>query len=119
MAKLNALKIHQGWEDLVSAALAVLLLVSPVIVRGEIPPPLMFSVLSVGIVVLAVSLFEIMMSGRWEEIVQFVLGLWLAVSVFVLDYGAAGQLRIVHFVLGALVAAIAAVEFWQDTRKTA
>ena len=79
----------------------------------------MFSVLATGIVVLAVTLFEIMISGRWEEFIQFVLGLWLAVSIFVLDYGAAGQLRILHFVLGALLAAIAVVEFWQDMTKTA
>ena len=102
---------------MVSAALAVLLLVSPIMVQGEMPPPVMFSVLIAGIVVLAVSLFEIMMAGRWEEVIQFVLGLWLAVSVFVLDYGIAGQLRVWHFVIGALVALVAAIEFWQDSMK--
>jgi membrane protein YdbS with pleckstrin-like domain len=68
-------------------------------------------------VVLAVSLFEIMMAVRWEEIIQFALGLWLAVSIFVLDYGAAGQLCVWHFVIGALVALVAAIEFWQDSLK--
>ena len=117
MAKLNVLKTHQGWEDLFSAFLGVLLLVTPVAMQGQLPPPVMFSVLTVGIVVLAVSLFEIMMSGRWEEVIQFALGLWLAASVFVLDYGAAGQLRIGHFVIGALIAIMAAFEFWQDSLK--
>ncbi len=117
LSNFNVLKTHQSWEDLVSAALGVLLLVSPILVQGEMPPPVMFSVLIAGIVVLAVSLFEIMMAGRWEEIIQFALGLWLAVSVFVLDYGAAGQLRVWHFVIGALVAFIAAFEFWQDSMK--
>ena len=121
MAKLlsnfNVLKTHRGWEDLFSAALGVLLLVSPILVQGDMPPPVMFSVLIAGIVILAVSLFEIMMAGRWEEIIQFALGLWLAVSVFVLDYGGAGQLRAWHFVIGALVALMAAIEFWQDSMK--
>ena len=121
MAKLlsnfSIFKTHQSWEDLFSAALGVLLLVSPIMVQGEMPPPVMFSVLSAGIVILAVSLFEIMMAGRWEEIIQFFLGLWLAVSAFVLDYGATGQLRIGHFVIGALVAIMAAFEFWQDSLK--
>ena len=117
LTNLNIFKTHRSWEDLISAALGVLLLVSPILVQGEMPPPVMFSVLSVGIVVLAVSLFEIMMAGRWEEIVQFFLGLWLAVSVFVLDYGAAAQLRVWHFVIGALVALMAAIEFWQDSMK--
>lgn len=119
MARLNVLKIHQGWEDIFSAVLGVLLLLSPVIVQGQMPPSVMFSVLAVGVVVLAVTLFEIMMSGRWEEVIQFALGLWLAISVFVLDYGAAGQLRIWHFAIGALVAIMAAWEFWQDSMKRA
>jgi hypothetical protein len=102
---------------LFSAALGVLLLVSPIMVQGEMPPPVMFSVLIAGIVILAVSLFEVMMAGRWEEIIQFFLGLWLAVSVFVLDYGIASQLRTWHFVIGALVALMAAIEFWQDSVK--
>ena len=117
MAKLNVLKVHRSWEDLFSAALGVLLLVSPILVKGQMPPPVMFSVLTAGIVVLAVSLFEVMMSGRWEEVIQFVLGVWLAASVFVLDYGVADQLRIWHFVIGALVALMAAIEFWQDSAK--
>jgi hypothetical protein len=121
MAKLlsnfSVLKTHRGWEDLFSAALGVLLLVSPILVQGDMPPPVMFSVLIAGIVILAVSLFEIMMAGRWEEVIQFVLGVWLAVSVFVLDYGLAAQLRVWHFVIGALVALMAAIEFWQDSVK--
>ena len=81
------------------------------------PPPVMFSVLIAGIAVLAVSLFEIMMAGRWVEVIQFFLGLWLAVSVFVLDYGIAFDLRAPHFGIGALVALLAALEFWQDSLK--
>jgi hypothetical protein len=119
LANLNIFKTHRSWEDLFSAALGVLLLVSPILVQGDMPPPVMFSVLSAGIVILAVSLFEIMMAGRWEEVIQFALGLWLAVSVFVLDYGIAGQLRVWHFVIGALVALMAAIEFWQDSMKKA
>jgi hypothetical protein len=76
LSNFNILKTHQSWEDLFSAALGVLLLVSPIMVQGEMPPPVMFSVLATGIVVLAVSLFEIMMAGRWEEVIQLLLGVW-------------------------------------------
>ena len=121
MAKLlsnfSVFKTHRSWEDLFSAALGVLLLVSPILVEGDMPPPVMFSVLIAGIVILAVSLFEIMMAGRWEEVIQFALGVWLAVSVFVLDYGIAFELRALHFAIGALVAFMAAFEFWQDSLK--
>ena len=117
LSNLNVLKTHRSWEDLFSAALGVLLLVSPILVQGDMPPPVMFSVFSAGIVILALSLFEIMMAGRWEEVIQFVLGVWLAVSVFVLDYGIAIELRALHFAIGALVALMAAFEFWQDSVK--
>ena len=117
LANLKIFKVHRSWEDLFSAALGVLLLVSPIMVQGEMPAPVMFSVLCAGIVILALSLFEVMMAGRWEEVIEFFLGLWLAVSVFVLDYGIAADLRIWHFVIGALVALMAAIEFWQDSVK--
>ena len=117
LSNLNVLKTHRGWADLFSAALGVLLLVSPILVRGDMPPPVMFSVLIAGIVILALSLFKIMMAGRWEEVIQFLLGVWLAVSVFVLDYGIAIELRALHFAIGTLVALMAAIEFWQDPVK--
>ncbi len=117
LSNLNVLKTHRSWEDLFSAALGVLLLVSPILVQGDMPPPVMFSVLIAGIVILAVSLFEIMMAGRWEEVIQFFLGLWLVVSVFVLDYSTIIELRALHFAIGALVALMAAFEFWQDSVK--
>jgi len=117
LADLNMFRIHRSWEDMFLAALGVLLLVSPVVMLGEMPAPVMVSVLATGIVILALSLFEVMMAGRWEEVIEFFVGLWLAASVFVLDYGAASQLRIWHFVIGVLVALMAAFEFWQDSVK--
>jgi hypothetical protein len=56
-------------------------------------------------------------SFPWEEVIQFVPGVWLAVSVFVLDYGLAAQLRVWHFVTGVLVALMAAIAFWQGPVK--
>lgn len=81
------------------------------------PAPVMVSVLASAVVILALSLFEVMMAGRWEEVIEFFVGLWLTVSVFVLDYGMASQLRIWHFVFGTLVALMAAIEFWQDSME--
>jgi len=116
MAKLSSnLKVHRSWEDWFSAGLGVLLLLTLASLQGQVPLPVMYSVVAVGVAVLALSLSEIMMAGRWEEVIQFVLGLWLALSVFVLDYGTAGQMRIGHFVIGALLALMAAFEFWQDS----
>jgi hypothetical protein len=114
---LNVLKVHRGWEDWLLIGLGGVLLLSPVLVLGEMPPPVLYSALSVGAVVMIMALFEITLKGRWEEIIQFVLGIWVAASVFVLDFGIASDLRAVHFVIGALVAVMAAFEFWQDSLK--
>jgi hypothetical protein len=114
---LDVLKVHRGWEDWFLIGLGGLLLLTPALVPGEMPPPVLYSALSVGVVVMVMALFEIALKGRWEEIIQFVLGVWLAASIFVLDYGIASELRALHFAIGALVALIAAFEFWQDSLK--
>jgi hypothetical protein len=44
--------------------------------------------------------------------------LWLIVSPFTLGYAEAGALRYWHFVLGAVVALLAALELWQDWKLT-
>jgi len=117
IANLNVLKVHRGWEDWLLIGLGGLLLLSPVLVLGEMPPPVLYSALSMGVVIMVMALFEIALKGRWEEIIQFAVGVWLGTSVFVLDYGVASDLRILHFAIGALVALMAAFEFWQDSLK--
>ena len=117
IANLNVLKVHRGWEDWLLIGLGGVLLLSPVLVLGEMPPPVLYSALSMGVVIMVMALFEIALKGRWEEIIQFAVGVWLGTSVFVLDYGVASDLRILHFAVGALVALMAAFEFWQDSLK--
>jgi hypothetical protein len=114
---LDVLKVHRGWEDWLLIGLGGVLLLTPALVPGEMPSTVLYSALSVGVVIMVMALFEIALKGRWEEIIQFVVGVWLAASVFVLDYGIAGDLLILHFVIGVLVALMAAFEFWQDSLK--
>jgi hypothetical protein len=51
---------------------------------------------------------------RWEEACEMALGLWLAVSPYVLGYSADGALRFWHTALGGLVILLAALKLWQD-----
>jgi hypothetical protein len=110
---------HRSWEDWLSIAFGVLILISPAAMFSVVPAPVLYNALACGVVLLGVTLFEIMNRERWEEALYFVVGVWLAVSVFLIDYGAASPLRIWHFALGALVAVLAAFEFWQDSTKQA
>jgi hypothetical protein len=114
---LNVLKVHRGWEDWLLVGLGGVLLLTPALVPGEMPSTVLYSALSVGVVIMVMALFEMALKGRWEEVIQFAAGGWLAASVFVLDYGIAGELRALHFAIGALVALMAAFEFWQDSLK--
>ncbi|MBI2717460.1 MAG: SPW repeat protein [Rhizobiales bacterium] len=113
------LTTHRPWEDWLVTILGILVLAAPITVFREASGPALFNGLAVGVVILAMVLFEAMNRLRLEEIVQFAAGVWLMISVFVIDYGLAGQLRIWHFILGALVAILAAFEFWQDSVKRA
>jgi hypothetical protein len=115
--KLDVLKVHRAWEDWLLIGLGGLLLLTPALVPGEMPSTVLYSALSVGVVIMVMALFEIALKGRWEEIIQLVLGVWMAASIFVLDYGIASELRVLHFAIGALVALMAAFEFWQDSLK--
>jgi len=112
--KLEVLKVHRGWEDWLLVGLGGVLLLTPALVPGEMPSTVLYSALSVGVVIMVMALFEIALKGRWEEVNQFAAGGWLAASVLVLDYGIAGELRALHFAIGALVALMAAFEFWPD-----
>jgi hypothetical protein len=114
---LNALKVHRGWEDWLLVGLGGVLLLTPALVPGEMPSPVLYNALSVGAVIMVMALFEMALKGRWEEIIQFALGVWMAASVFVLDFGIASDLRALYFAIGALVAVMAAFEFWQDSVK--
>ncbi len=70
----------------------------------------------VGIGVVVVLLAEIGMIGlvRSAEYGELACGLGLAACPFVMGYADDGELRFWHFGLGGLVAALAALQLWQD-----
>jgi hypothetical protein len=115
MARFLSFSVHRPWEDWVSGVLGLAVIASPILAPFQLVQITMLNTLIVGILLLGLAVFEIMLAGRWEEILEFALGVWLALSSFILDYAQAGNLRVWHFVLGAIVAVLAAVEFWQDS----
>ena len=108
---------HRSWEDWLFVILGALIILSPAIAINEAGVPALISGLAAGVVILAMTLFEAMNRMRLQEIVQFLAGVWLMASGYVIDYGLADRLRMVQFVLGAVVAILAAFEFWQDSVK--
>ena len=112
--KTNKITDHE-WQDLACMGLGVLILLSPWVVPNDDMGVMTVNTVVVGLAVLLVSELELAGHNAREEAANAAAGVWLMASPFVVGYG--GELRIWHLVLGALVVAFAAVEFWQERRS--
>ena len=99
---------HRGWED-------VLIVLSPALAGAEASVALITSAGLAGVIITMLALLELMSLERWEEILELVAGLWVVLSPLVFGYG--GTLRVAHYLLGGLVAALALFELWQDRNR--
>ena len=112
MAGIRLFDVHRTWEDYAGVTLGILIGLSPWLTGGQVKLLATGNAVAVGVIALAV--FELVDLNRSEEVV---LGLWLIASPLVLNYFDS-QLAIWHFVLGAVVVVLAALELWQDWSLT-
>ena len=110
MASLREYKHAQDWANL---ALAVLLFISPWVLAfsAEQTPAMNAWISAVVIGVLAVGAISVF--HEWEEWLNLLAGIWVAVSPWVLGFAAVTSAMWVHVALGVLVAAAAAWEIWE------
>jgi hypothetical protein len=106
--------VHRSWEDWVSMLLGVLIGFSPWLAEQQDNPAVTGNALLVGLLILGFAQLTYVSLQRWEETGEIALGLWLVASPFIFDYAEAGMLQYWHFILGAIVALLAALELWQD-----
>ena len=116
MSGIRFLKIHRSWEDWVSMLIGVLIGISPWLAEQQVDQAVMWNAVLVGALVLGLAQLEYVSLQRWEETGEIVLGLWLIASPFTFGYAETGALRYWHFILGAIVVLLAALELWQDWR---
>jgi hypothetical protein len=119
MFRIALLKEHRTWEDYLSIFLGVLIGLTPHIAGETADAAVALNAMVVGTLVLVLASFELVHLHRSEEVEEFLCGGWLMASPFVFGYAGTGQLRWWHFSLGALVALLAALEFWQDRKQSA
>lgn len=105
---------HRTWEEWCGMVLGILIVLSPWFAARPDHGEVILNAICVGILVFGLAQLEYLALQRWEEAGAFVLGIWLIVSPFIFDYAGAEALRSWHFVLGGLVAALAALQLWQD-----
>jgi hypothetical protein len=85
--------------------LGVATILSSLMYFDAVPEPVLVSILASGIIFLSVNVFEFMERMRSEEAIHALAGIWLAVSPYFLDFGAAAPLKGVCIGLGAVTAA--------------
>ena len=114
MAGTQIFGYHRNWEDWLSMALGVVIGLSPWLAGEQGQSAVNWNAVVLGAVVVALGALELSGLQRWEEALEMLSGLWLVASPFVFGYAGTGTLRIWHFVLGAVVVLLAALEQWQD-----
>ena len=77
-------------------------------------PVILGNALLVGLLVFGFAQLTYVSQLRWEEIGEIACGLWLIASPFTFGYAESGALRYWHFLFGAAVVLLAALELWQD-----
>jgi hypothetical protein len=114
MSGIRFFNIHRPWEDWVSMLIGVLIGISPWLADQQHDQSVMWNAVVVGALVLGLAQLEYVSLQRWEETGEIACGLWLIASPFTFGYDEAGALRYWHFILGATVVLLAALELWQD-----
>lgn len=111
MATLTERKKPQDWMNLI---LAVALFLSPWVMgfAGEFMPA--WNAWIVGVVIGALALATLTVFSEWEEWVNMVLGIWLVVAPWLLDFATNANAMWTHVVVGLLVAAISAWALWDE-----
>jgi hypothetical protein len=112
MAGMGFFDVHRTWEDWITVLLGVLIGFSPWFVGHVTSDAIFWNAVIVGALVVGLALLELIALQYWEEGLELLCGLWLIASPFMFGYG--GMLRSWHFVLGAIVALMAAITLVQD-----
>jgi riboflavin transporter FmnP len=114
----RSIGIHRPWEDGASFILGVFVVASPLVLDPGEGMHVALNAVIIGLLICGVSALEIGELRNWEDWANFALGIWLIVSPPVLGYSHAASLATAHYILGALIAVLAALEYWQDSRRT-
>jgi hypothetical protein len=114
MAGIRIFNVHYLWEDCLSMGLGAVIVLTSWMVGDVVSQSVAINAVIVGLLVLALGASEFLDLRRWEEGLETACGLWLIASPFIFGYAGAGTLRYWHFVLGAAVFVLAALELSQD-----
>lgn len=107
---------HQHWEDWASFGLGCLILIAPWLTGNSDSQYPVLNALTVGMVVVSVSVLELSALQRWEEWIEAATGTWFAASAWALNFSDLYSLAVLQVLLGGAVAILAFAELWQDRK---
>jgi hypothetical protein len=122
MANLAGRKVEH-FQDWLNLALSVLLFISPWVLGFAGEERAAWDAWACAIIIAVVSIAALVNFAEWEEWVNLVVGVWLIVSPWVLQFTAVASAMWTAIIIGVIVAALAAWEIWSTrhpvTRATA
>ena len=101
------MKQMKHWQDPVNAVLGAWLILSPWALGFQEDRTIMGNAVIVGILLLAAALGAIFAPKAWEEWTEAALGLWLAVSPWVLGFSANQNAMMNAVIVGLVILALA------------
>jgi len=113
----GSLRTHGTWQEAAGIGLGVLTMLSPWVTGQTGYQNIVLATAAAGIVVLLLSAVKLMSLTRSQQAAVMLAGLWLCIGPFLFAY-AGSLLGLAHFVLGPVIAALGALELWQDWHKT-
>ena len=98
--------------------LGLLLAVSPWLLQFTGLDAATLNAVIIGGLIFALSALALTLLDRWEAYISGLLGLWAALSPWLIGFTAYDMAMIAHVGLGALVVVTAAIEIWQTSSST-
>lgn len=111
------LETHRTWQEAAGMGLGLIAALSPWITGQTSNPTILTATAAAGSLVLLISAAQLLSLTRFEEVATLLAGLWLWAAPFMLGY-IASPLGVLHLLLGPAIAALAALELWQDWTKS-
>ncbi|HEX8963052.1 MAG TPA: SPW repeat protein [Rhodocyclaceae bacterium] len=102
---MNAKMKH--WQDPANIVLGLWMIVSPWVLAYSGDAPATSNAVIIGVVVAVLAALELFNVTAWEEWVNFILGIWLVISPWVLRFSADRTATSNDVVLGIVIAVLA------------
>ena len=99
-------------HNLIDIAAGALLAASPWIFGFRSESAASWNAWISGVVIAALAIAALVAFAEWEEWLNLVVGIWVAISPWLVNFSASNDATLVQVAVGAVVAIVAAVRLW-------